>query len=207
MITRRVEHRSTNRHDRLVSEQQDPNDRTTDRDVPPLVRAGNRALEAAEGVVYIGIAGFLVLLALGAFVIAARQVPALFAGQDASQAALEILDTLLLVFIVVELLFAVRITIAKRELIAEPFLLVGIIASIKEIVVLSVKAADEIGKGSSFSDAIWEVGVLGVLILLLGTTAWLLRRKEREPDEGDDDGRPGRPRRARHPAAAPDNQP
>jgi len=206
VITRRVEHPSTNRHDRLVSEQQEPSDRTTDRDVPPLVRAGNRALEAAEGVVYIGIAGFLVLLALGAFVIAARQVPALFAGQDASQAALEILDTLLLVFIVVELLFAVRITIAKRELIAEPFLLVGIIASIKEIVVLSVKAADEIGKGSSFSDAMWEVGVLGVLILLLGTTAWLLRRKEREPDEGDDDGQPSQPRRARRPAAAPDNQ-
>ena len=78
------------------------------------------------------------------------------------------------------------ITIAKRELIAEPFLLVGIIASIKEIVVLSVKAADEIGKGSSFADAMWEVGVLGVLVLLLGFTAWLLRLKEREPGEGGD---------------------
>ena len=124
------------------------------------------------------------VLALGAFVIAARQVPALFGADGAAQAALEVLDTLLLVFIVVELLFAVRITIAKRELIAEPFLLVGIIASIKEIVVLSVKAADDIGKGSSFSDAMWEVGVLGVLVLLLGITAWLLRLKEREPDEG-----------------------
>jgi len=175
--------------------------------VPPLVRAGNRALEAAEGVVYAGIAAFLVLLALGAFTIAARQVPALFAGQDASQAALEILDTLLLVFIVVELLFAVRITIAKRELIAEPFLLVGIIASIKEIVVLSVKAADEIGKGSSFADAMWEVGVLGVLILLLGTTAWLLRRKEREPDEGDDDRQPSRPHQATAPEAVASDQP
>jgi uncharacterized membrane protein (DUF373 family) len=163
-------------------------DETTDADVPPLVRAGNRALEAAEGVVYVGISAFLVLLALGAFVIAARQVPTLFGADGAAQAALEILDTLLLVFIVVELLFAVRITIAKRELIAEPFLLVGIIASIKEIVVLSVKAADELGKGSSFSDAMWEVGVLGVLVLLLGITAWLLRLKEREPGEGDDNG-------------------
>ncbi len=163
-------------------------DETTDQDVPPLVRAGNRALEAAEGVVYIGISAFLVLLALGAFVIAGRQVPALFGADGAAQAALEILDTLLLVFIVVELLFAVRITIAKRELIAEPFLLVGIIASIKEIVVLSVKAADDLGKGSSFTDAMWEVGVLGVLVLLLGITAWLLRLKEREPGEGDDTG-------------------
>jgi uncharacterized membrane protein (DUF373 family) len=156
--------------------------------VPPIVRAGNRALEIAEGVVYAGIAAFLVVLAFGAFVIAARQVPGLFGTDNAAQAALEVLDTLLLVFIVVELLFAVRITIAKRELIAEPFLLVGIIASIKEIVVMSVKAADEIGKGSSFTDAMWEVAVLGVLVLLLGVTAWLLRLKEREPGEGDDGG-------------------
>ena len=93
------------------------------------------------------------ILALGAFVIAARYVPSLFGEDSAAKSALEILDTLLLVFIVVELLFAVRITIARRELIAEPFLLVGIIASIKVIVVLSVKAADEIGTGTPFSDA------------------------------------------------------
>jgi uncharacterized membrane protein (DUF373 family) len=167
-----------------VTDDQQQSDPTTKGDVPPLVRAGNRSLEVAEGIVYAGIAAFLLVLALGAFVIAGRQVPSLFAADGAGQAALEVLDTLLLVFIVVELLFAVRITIAKRELIAEPFLLVGIIASIKEIVVMSVKAADEIGNGTSFSDAMWEVGVLGVLVLLLGVTAWLLRLKEREPDEG-----------------------
>ena len=170
------------------SPRQAPSDETTGAGVPPMVRAGNRALEVAEGVVYAGIAAFLLVLALGAFVIAARQVPSLFSPDSAAQSALEILDTLLLVFIVVELLFAVRITIAKRELIAEPFLLVGIIASIKEIVVVSVKAADEIGTGTSFSVPMWEVGVLGVLVLLLGVTALLLRRKEREPGEGDEQG-------------------
>ena len=58
---------------------------------------------------------------------------------------------------------------------AEPFLLVGIIASIKEIVVLSVKAAEDIGKGAIFRDQLWEIAVLGVVVLLLGVTAWLLR--------------------------------
>jgi uncharacterized membrane protein (DUF373 family) len=157
-------------------------------DEPPLhVRVGNRALELAELVVYLGIAVFLVITALSLLVQSARQVGPLFGADGISgQLALEILDTLLLVFIVVELLFAVRITLTRRELIAEPFLLVGIIASIKEIVVLSVKAADDIGKGDSFSDAMWEIGVLGVLVLILGTTAYLLRRKEREPEEGDE---------------------
>ena len=69
---------------------------------------------------------------------------------------------------------------------AEPFLLVGIIASIKEIVVLSVKAAEDIGSGAKFRDQLWEIAVLAVVVLLLGITAWLLRLKEREPEEADD---------------------
>ena len=77
------------------------------------------------------------------------------------------LDRLLLVFIVVELLFAVRVILGKREVVAEPFLVVGIIASIKEIIVLSVKAADYVGKGDKFTDAIVEVAVLGGLVLVL----------------------------------------
>jgi uncharacterized membrane protein (DUF373 family) len=93
--------------------------------------------------------------------------------------------TLLLLFIVVELLFAVRATLANRELVAEPFLLVGIIASIKEIVVLSVKAAGQIGGGAKFLDSLREISVLGVLVILLGITSFLLRRKEREPEEGN----------------------
>ena len=104
---------------------------------------------------------------------------------DAQDAVVDVLDTLLLLFIVVELLFAVRATLVNRELVAEPFLLVGIIASIKEIVVLSVKAAEDIGKGAQFLDQLRVIGVLGVLVFLLGATSWMLRRKEREPAEGD----------------------
>ena len=159
-----------------------PSDPTTSSDVPRTTRIGNRLLEVAENVVYIGISGLLIVTALALLVHAGGRLAPLLTGAG-DQAAIEVLDVLLLVFIVVELLFAVRMTVAKRELVAEPFLLVGIIASIKEIVVLSVKAADDIGRGSEFTDALVEIGVLGVLVLLLGMTAWLLRLKEREPDE------------------------
>lgn len=157
-------------------------DPTTSKDVPRATRIGNRLLEVAENVVYIGISGLLIVTALVLLVHAAGRLGPLLTGVG-DQAAIEVLDVLLLVFIVVELLFAVRMTVAKRELVAEPFLLVGIIASIKEIVVLSVKAADDIGGGNEFTDALLEIGVLGVLVLVLGITAWLLRLKEREPDE------------------------
>jgi len=144
----------------------------------------DRAFALAEDVVYIGIA---LLLVTTAVILLIRAAAALIQIRNSSvqDASVEVLDTLLLVFIVVELLFAVRVTLVKRELLAEPFLVVGIIASIKEIVVLSVKAAEQVGKGTMFDDQLKEIAVLGVLVFLLGITAWLLRLKEREPDEGD----------------------
>ena len=151
---------------------------------PGIGRLGTRLLELAENVVYAGIATFLVGTALVCLVLAGRSAWGLV-SDFSEQPVLDLLDILLLVFIVVELLFAVRSTVEKRELLAEPFLLVGIIASIKEIVVLSVEAAKEVGNGAEFDDRLTEIGVLGVLVLLLGATSWLLRRKEREPDEGE----------------------
>lgn len=182
-------------HDaRVPQASQDP---TTSADVPRHVRLGNRLLEVAETVVYVGIAALLVAIAVVVIGRTAADLPALFTGGfDGTQStALELLDSLLLVFIVVELLYAVRMTIAKRQLVAEPFLLVGVIASIKEIVVVSVKAADLIGE-PEFADAAWQIGVLGGLVLALGVTAWLLRLKEREPDETEGDD-PDHPERAR----------
>lgn len=161
----------------------------TGRDTRPPIHAriGSRTLEIAEIIIYAGIAILLSITAIALLVKATRSVPTLFID-GSSNVALDVLDTLLLVFIVVELLFAVRVIVAKRELLAEPFLLAGIIASIKEIIVLSVRAADAIGQGAKFRDQMWEIGVLGAAVVLLGVTAYLLRRKEREPDESGDAG-------------------
>ncbi len=161
--------------------------RDEDDQPPGIGRLGTRLLEWAENVVYAGIATFLVLTALVCLVLAGVTTWEL-TTDFSEQPILDLLDILLLVFIVVELLFAVRSTVQKRELLAEPFLLVGIIASIKEIVVLSVESAKEVGNGAEFDDRITEIAALGVLILLLGLTSWLLRRKEREPGEGEGSG-------------------
>lgn len=98
------------------------------------------------------------------------------------QAVTGALDGLLLVFILVELLGAVRATLAERHLVAEPFLIVGIIASIKAIVVSSLDASDAVG--TEFDNLMIEVGVLGLVVLALAAASLLVRRKEREPTEG-----------------------
>ena len=98
----------------------------------------------------------------------------------ASTVMIEILDGLLLIFIFVELLYAVRSCLRSREIVAEPFLIVGILAGIKEIVVLSVEAATLLDKGPDFSRAVVEIGVLGGVVLVLALAAFVLRERRRD---------------------------
>jgi uncharacterized membrane protein (DUF373 family) len=137
----------------------------------------------AETGIYVAIAvilcaGSALLLGEAAYLL----VTGLIDGDGASEVAAETLDALLLTFIFVELLSAVRTTIRVRGLVAEPFLLVGIIASIKEIVLI---AGTENPHGDAFREAMIEIGVLGGLALVLALAAFLLRRKEREPEEAE----------------------
>ena len=150
---------------------------------PAHVRLGNRALVIVEDAIYVSIA---VLLAVGAAVLVARAALVLLEGATTSgtDPFIDTLDAILLVFIFVELLYAVRITLKERQIVAEPFLIAGILVCIKEIVVLAVKApTDYLDKGPEFARAMVEVGLLGVLVLVLAGTTVLLRKKEKEPEE------------------------
>lgn len=151
---------------------------------PPVqVRLGNRVLVVVEDLVYVSLA---VLLAGGALVLVLRAGSELVHGAraDAPEALIDTLDAILLVFIFVELLYAVRITLKERQIVAEPFLVAAILVCIKEIVVLAVKSPTEyIAKGPEFARAMVEIGLLGALVLVLAAAAVVLRKKEREPAE------------------------
>ena len=152
-------------------------------DPPAHVRLGNRALVVLEDLIYVSLAA---LLAVGALVLVAKAAVELVRGTRAtgSEALIDTLDAILLVFIFVELLYAVRITLKERQIVAEPFLIAGILVCIKEIIVLAVKSPSEyIGKGPEFARSMVEVGLLGVLVLVLSGAAVVLRKKEKEPEE------------------------
>jgi uncharacterized membrane protein (DUF373 family) len=156
----------------MPPERQDPEDLA-------VARQGSRTLEIAENGLYLLVGLALVVAAL--LVLAAMVFNAVVDLDDGVQAAVvAALDSLLIVFILLELLAGVRATIVNRLLVAEPFLVAGIIASIKEIILLSLKATPG---GEDFDDALQEMGVLGVLVLLLAVATFVIRRKEREPAE------------------------
>ena len=139
-------------------------------------------MEWAEGLLY-AVVG-LVLVGSAAVALGAIAYDLVTQIDDGALDAVAVaLDGLLLVFILIELLGAVRATVAERQLLAEPFLIVGMIASIKAIVVTSLESREL--HGEAFDDAILEIGVLGGVVLLLAIASFLVRRKEREPQEHD----------------------
>jgi uncharacterized membrane protein (DUF373 family) len=149
-------------------------------------RRADQALSWGEVAIYFATA--LILLAGAAILVGDAVltfVDYMAGGEPVLVAASEVLSILLLVFVFVELLGAVRKTLRERRLLAEPFLLVGIIASIKEIVVVAgaERPADE--GFEAFRNGMVEIGVLAGVVLVLAISALLLRAREEKPAEED----------------------
>lgn len=94
---------------------------------------------------------------------------------------LDVLDGLLLVFIVAELLHTMRAVIDEATLRPEPFLIVGIVAVIRRLIVISAEAPEFLGD-PRFNDLMVEMGVLIGAALGLGATVFLLGRRPVEVD-------------------------
>jgi len=161
-------------------------------------RLADRILSAFEDAIYWAIA---VMLVAGSAALLVSQFNTMLRlrSTPANTIMLEILDGLLLIFIFVELLYAVRTSLRSHEIVAEPFLIVGMLAGIKEIVVLSVEAATLLDKGPNFARAIVEIAVLGAVVLVLALAAFIMRgrrpgredagaRAVKEESAGSDDG-------------------
>lgn len=91
---------------------------------------------------------------------------------------LEFLDGLLFVFIITELIHTVTTVIAENVLRAEPFLVVGIVAAIRRVIVIAAQADRRVGK-PEFADLMLEMGVLLAAVLVLGASIFLVRQSQR----------------------------
>jgi uncharacterized membrane protein (DUF373 family) len=149
-----------------------------------LRRHFDNYLGKTEVVVYSVLAA---LLGVTAFVTIATAGQILWVGLShwtVAAQTLKVLNQLLIVLMLVEILHTVRISIRSHILVTEPFLVVGLIASIRRILVVTLEAATLTKEGSwategasgIFHSSMMELGLLGLLVLVLVVSIVLLRR-------------------------------
>ena len=140
-------------------------------------------LDKAEVVMYSVLAVLLFITALATIANAGKMLGEGLRHWTIATETLLVLDQLLVVLMLVEILHTVRISIRSHFLVTEPFLVVGLIASIRRVLVITLEAATltKGGKWSNESASIFrasmtELGLLGLLILILVFSITLLRR-------------------------------
>jgi uncharacterized membrane protein (DUF373 family) len=134
----------------------------------------------AEDTIYVGLG---LLLAAIAFTLLATEV--IYFGRYITTATLAenivfLLDRLLLIIIFVEVLYTVQVSFRQHILQPEPFLVVGLIAVTRRILVLTAemsKLAKETQAG--FYNAMIELGLLTILIISLVLCLRMLRQRDR----------------------------
>ena len=141
-----------------------------------------------EDLFYVAIAVALALVGILLFGYVVYDFVSKAGEGDLTTKILALLDGLLLVFIITELIHTVRAVIDEKVLVAEPFLIVGIVAAIRRLVVVSAEAKDLLGK-PEFGDAMTEIAILTGGVLVLAGAIFLLRHttrsepaSEHEPD-------------------------
>ena len=95
-----------------------------------------------------------------------------------------IVDRLMFVLMLIEILHTVRGSVRSGELTPEPFLIVGLIASIRNVLVITLKSSGVTSEGHGSIEGemllrspMVELGVLGALILIFVVSIYLLRRR------------------------------
>jgi hypothetical protein len=148
-------------------------------------------LRKAELVIYHIVAVLLSLSAVAAIAYAATTLWKGVVHWTIAVETLRVLDQLLVVLMLVEILHTIRISIRSHILFAaEPFLVVGLIASIRRVLIISLELTNLTREGKWTSDgssifhaSMIELGLLVILIPVLVFSITLLRRKAPAPKE------------------------
>ncbi len=135
-----------------------------------------RFVDLAEQVVYY-VAGIFLLVTVGMVFFSAVMSLLTVAEVGPLAAALEVLDRVLLIFIFAELLGTVSTIVREREIVAGPFLLIGVIAVVRRILAVTASIEQSLGT-PEFDSLLLELGVLTVLVVSLSIAYYFTRRTE-----------------------------
>ncbi len=154
----------------------------------PFVKRAVLSLVWAERVVFFAIGVMLFLGALALLKESATVLLKMFVGGGLPATAYgsQFLDVVLLVLMIVELAYTVILSLRGSVLQAEPFLIVGLIAVIRRMLVITVGEVG--GKGNSVSSSIPELAILtGIVIVFVASIVMLRIKPARDDDFRDAD--------------------
>ncbi len=138
-----------------------------------------RVFRLLEDVIFVGLGALLASTALYLLTAATLSFGRhLFTLSLTQAAAVELIEQLLLVLLVVEILYTVQVSFREHTLAPEPFLLIGLIAAVRRVLVITAELAEARSKTEdAFRFLMIELGVLTLLIVALVASVMMLRRK------------------------------
>jgi phosphate starvation-inducible membrane PsiE len=89
--------------------------------------------------------------------------------------SIEILNTVLLVMMTMEIVYTVAISLESHTLRAEPFLIIGMIAGIRRMLVITATSTDQEAHAEQFHNTLVELGLLAAMVVALAVAIWILR--------------------------------
>ena len=156
---------------------------TRSRTVPDDEPHGTRKIVAqaftwVEDAVYVGLA---ILLSASAVVLLFSAANSFFRDLvhgAQPEAIVVLLDRLLLTMMVIELLYTIQVSFRAHALVPEPFLIVGLVAAVRRILVVTAELTGVRGQSdNAFLLSMIELAVLAVMILILVASLLMLRRR------------------------------
>ncbi|MBS9532855.1 hypothetical protein KIH27_04545 [Mycobacterium sp. M1] len=155
---------------------------TADSDTPTHGALGRRLGALVVGFEPVIYAVAFLLLVISAVLVVIGSADAVVAAVtrrvDAIDGGVLILDRVLLVLIVAELAYTLRTVLQYRQIAAEPFLLIGLIAAVRRILIVTA-AFEQNPTGDELTRLLYELGALGLLVLTVAAAIFLLRFSSR----------------------------
>jgi uncharacterized membrane protein (DUF373 family) len=149
-----------------------------------LLRPGPRRLfRGVEHALYLVLGILLCLTTVVALAGAAMTLWQGLGEWTATETVFNVIDQLLFVLMLIEILHTVQVSVEDGALSGEPFLVVGLIASIRRILVITLESSKVTQQGGGpeeidrmFRTSMIELGVLAVLVLVMVASIYVLRR-------------------------------
>jgi uncharacterized membrane protein (DUF373 family) len=140
-----------------------------------LGRVLMRFLERVEDSILYAISAVLIVAMVALLVWAAVQFVQSLGG-DLRTGTLRLLDSVLLVMMMVEILSTISVSLRLHTLAAEQFLIIGIIAAIRRVLVITAEQTELLHDPQVFTLVLYELALLGLLVLILAGAIYLLHR-------------------------------